>query len=97
MLEIICVIYYGKYRNYMFKDLVVFRVINCFLKLGVWLKCIKVVILKFLEVCFDVIGDMMFVGMQLKFVQEVGYFIIDVESVLYVCIFDEIVDFIKNG
>lgn len=95
--EISRAVHHGKHRNYTFRDLVVLRAINRLLELGARPKRVKQAIQSFSAICPDVLGDVNMQGMQLKFAQNSGHFILTPEGVLFAKDHEEIVDLLKNG
>lgn len=87
---------HGVHRAYTFRDLVVLRAINRILELGARPARIKSAIHAFANACPEIIGDITMKGVQVKFVKEMGHFVVTQASVLY-CSRDDIVDLLHSG
>jgi DNA-binding transcriptional MerR regulator len=88
--------HHGRHRNYTFRDLVILRAINRMLELGARPKRVKVAIETFRRACPDVIGDVSMEGIQLKFANESGHFVITQNEVLY-CRGEDIISLLQRG
>jgi DNA-binding transcriptional MerR regulator len=87
---------HGIHRNYTFRDLVVLRAINRILELGARPARIRAAIHAFADACPEVIGDITMKGVQLKFAQQAGHFVVNADSVLY-CSKDQVIDLLSQG